>query len=218
MLDPFPLPSELIPSTFLPHLPRSQSTLGHLRVPDVLSHIAVLRELYLPPIHGGFQASDVYDEDNNGDRASSRERRQKERRWSAGLSETMGGSGLGLELEGTEAGGPSNGLSKAPLQGVVEEDSDLDFAGEEFDEIEEEIPVAHLDPFEREWAQKWLGGVVRRAQTFLEEQEGVEDGGEELAAQVKQMEAVLRDATAVFAMMAGTSGEVDVVCRTPAES
>jgi hypothetical protein len=207
---------ELIPSTFLPHLPRSTSTLSPLRTPDLLSHIAVLRELYLPPIHGGFTPADTSLDERPSARREERERRskQRERRFSAGLVETMDGLGLGLELDPNgPAPGPGDilGSGATSLQDVREEPdsgSEYDSEDDESDEADDDGgPSAHLDPFEREWSQKWLNGVVRRAQTILEELEGQEDAEEESAALIKAIEAVLRDATAVLAMMAGTSGE-----------
>lgn len=204
--------ARLIPSSFLPHLPRTTSTIDPLPPNEVLSHIAVLRELYLPPIHGGFQPFDVThhvdDEDDDGMQERGRER---ERRFSAGLAETMDGLGLGLSV-----GSPSVAfLASKPhlLESVIAEDDEegteeADEAGTEDDEIvdEEEEPTAHLDPFEKDWASKWLTGVVRRTQTYVEEHDPDELETEAERTELKVMEGVLRDATAVLAMMAGTSG------------
>lgn len=78
--------------------------------------------------------------------------------------------------------------------------------------VPDEESTAHLDPFEREWSERWLNGVVRRAQSWLGEQESMEElqHGDDSGAVIEPrgVEAVLRDATAVLAMMAGTSGEL----------
>jgi len=84
------------------------------------------------------------------------------------------------------------------LADVVEENED-DFDHEEhFTDEDDDDDNEHNDPFERDWAEKWLSGVVRRAQTWLESEA-------EPAEQVAAYEAVLREATAVLALMAGTS-------------
>lgn len=98
--------------------------------------------------------------------------------------------GLGLEMDGLS------------VKAIAEEDEDaLDEDDEYSDDHDEDSDSddegEHNDPFEREWAEKWLGGVVRRAQTWLEENDG-DDG-------MPEIETVLREATAVLAMMAGTS-------------
>jgi hypothetical protein len=229
MLSPSFIPPHLIPSTFLPPLPRSQLSFDPLTPADLL-------ELYIPPIHGGFSARDYNRIDDNG---GSRDRqRAKERRFSAGLSETMDGLGLGLGL-GLDTGGAV--APKLPaVQDLPEHEHEDSFRpvrendtsdNEEYDDDEDEDEIddmedddeseqLHLDPFEREWAEKWLGGVVRRAQSWLEANEPDEDGkSPSLSApssslspgksglKVGAVEMVLRDATAVLAMMAGTSGE-----------
>ncbi|WVR06660.1 hypothetical protein IAU60_003692 [Kwoniella sp. DSM 27419] len=181
-------PPGLIPSSFLPHLPRSQFTLSPLNPQDLLAHISVLRELYLPPIHGGFTAADALDDDKvvRG--------KKRERRFSAGLAETMSGMGLGLDVPldpASQLGHVAGGMPD------VLEDEETD----ETSDDEEEDEQLHLDPFEREWAEKWLSGVVRRTQGWIEENGEDADQSE----QNKEMETVLRDATAVLAMMAGTS-------------
>ncbi|WVQ96602.1 hypothetical protein IAU59_003707 [Kwoniella sp. CBS 9459] len=189
----------LIPSTFLPHLPRSQFTLAPLHSTDIIAHIAVLKELYLPPIHGGFTAADVFEDEDEyrynevPSTTKSLRGRKRERRFSAGLVETMDGLGIGLGLD-VDINVDVNGSTqeKSALEDLEEEAS-----GD--DEEEEEEDGAHLDPFEREWSEKWLSGVVRRAQGWLEDHDG--EAGEAM----KETEAVLRDATAVLAMMAGTS-------------
>ncbi|WVQ84233.1 hypothetical protein IAT38_006384 [Cryptococcus sp. DSM 104549] len=201
-----------IPSSFLPHLPRSKTSLSPLSPSAILTHIAVLRELYLPPIHGGFHAADVL-EDRPGDevrggakregvRREKKERREKkrERRFSAGLVETMEGMGLGLDVD----------LPTPPGETIVEDKEaeeegstdDEDDGYNDYEETEDEQEAPHLDAFEREWAENWLSGVVRRSQGWLEENDYE---GDEKPDDVKETEAILRDATAVLAMMAGTS-------------
>ncbi|OWZ66812.1 hypothetical protein AYX15_01987 [Cryptococcus neoformans] len=189
-----------VPSTFLPHLPRSQYTLQPLNPTELLSYIAHLRELYLPPIHGGFHAADVLDDEadypseggNKNGRRVKKEIREikRKRRFSAGLVETMEGMGLGLDVAL-----PAN-TETIVEDKINEEMEDAEDTGDEYEELE----TPHLEPFEREWAEKWLSGVVRRAQGWLEENEG-----NEKTEGIKDIEAILRDATAVLAMMAGTS-------------
>lgn len=190
-----------VPSTFLPHLPRSQYTLHPLNPTELLSYIADLRELYLPPIHGGFHAADVLEDEadssseegNKNDRRVKKEIREikRKRRFSAGLVETMEGMGLGLDV-----------ALPAKTETIVEDKINEEMEDTEDTEEEyEELETPHLEPFEREWAERWLSGVVRRAQGWLEENEG-----DEKTEGTKDIEAILRDATAVLAMMAGTSG------------
>jgi hypothetical protein len=106
----------------------------------------------------------------------------------------MDGLGLGLDVSG-------DALS------AVKEESDVAEVYEKNDsdeEDEEEESREHLDPFERDWSEKWLNGVVRRAQGWLEEHEDLD--GIDLV-EWKTMEGILRDASAALAMMAGTSGK-----------
>lgn len=235
--------ADQIPTSFLPRLPRSVQT-SELVIPDLLAHISVLRQLYLPPVHGGFVPSDTLYNDNDAesdddDAESSRARREKERkqrgkqrerRFSAGLSDTMDSLGLGLELglgaqtaskgskpidvpgrsgfatpimeqsEPPSRGSIRSAHGSAPVSDGEQSDSDTE---------DDEPSTAHLDPFEREWSQKWLENVIRRSQTYLEEMQEYEDSDldEEARARVKSFEALLRDATAALAMMAGTSGK-----------
>ena len=210
----FPVSQLLIPSSFLPPLPRTQNALSPWSSVALLAHIALLRELYIPPIRGVFQIADVSDTEHEDAKAEvTRRSRARARRFSAGLVETMDGMGLGLELDGITATGQE--LIREKLQDTIfEEDSDV-FQDEEEgieddgweEENEDEMSTAHLDPFEREWAEKWLNGVVKRAQSWLEEHEGCEEsalGSDGFS--YKEMEVILRDTIAVLAMMAGTSG------------
>jgi hypothetical protein len=208
---PTPLPHDLLPTTFLPQLPRSKNTLEPLSSTILLGHIGILRELYIPPIHGGFQATDVgHDSDVQVDRRT----KVRARRFSASLTDTMDSLGLGLDLDldanGDGIGGAA-GSSTLLDSAIVEEDErDASDSGgssedEEVDgESGDEQAAGHLDPFEREWAEKWLNGVVRRAQSWIEEHDEETEGDD--ARVLKEMEAILRDSTAVLAMMAGTSG------------
>lgn len=195
--------SGLIPSSFLPHLPRTQYTFAPLRPADLLAHISVLKGLYLPPIHGGLRPSDTYyDSDDDAGPSSSRTNgtnghaKSLFRRLSESLADSMDGLGLGI--------GSTEYPSSMGESGVIEEE-DQDYSGD--GSSDEEESTAHLDPFEKEWTQKWLEGVFRRAQTWMEENPGeeAEEGADGL--RIKDVEAVLRDATAVLAMMAGTSGK-----------
>lgn len=205
----------LIPSSFLPHLSRQQNTLSPLTAITVLSHVSLLRELYIPPIHGGFKINDLntvpgYGSDEDGESPHQRQRssdkvKARKRRFSASLADTMDGLGLGLDVN--EDMGAQGRLGAAA---TIQEEDGSELEDEDEDETIEEggEPVAHLDPFEREWAEKWLNGVVRRAQGWSEEHEEVEGEveGESAEFSHKDIEAILRDATAVLAMMAGTSG------------
>lgn len=200
----------IIPSSFLPHLPRSQNSFTPYLPADILAHIAVLKELYVPPVHGGFDVSDYHDNENDADNprasGSGSKATKRERRFSAGLAQTMDSLGLGLDIETASS-------SKLPeIHENFDEDLDLDNESEDEDDQEEDEdePRAHLDPFERDWAEKWLSGVVRRAQGCIEEHEDSGEGEKE----VKEAEMVLRDATAVLAMMAGTSGESKSPCHS----
>lgn len=190
----------IIPSSFLPHLPRSQSSFTPYLPADILAHIAVLKELYVPPVHGGFNVSDYHDNENDLDNprpsGSGSKATKRERRFSAGLAQTMEGLGLGLDIE------TASSFKLPELHEVLDEDL-IDEGEDEEEEEEEDEPKAHLDPFERDWAEKWLSGVVRRAQGCIEEHEDSVEGERE----TKEAEMVLRDATAVLAMMAGTSGK-----------
>ena len=210
--------SGYLPSSFLPYLPKSKDTLEPLDPADLLGHIALLRELYLPPIHGGFDVSDyavVDDEEDDND--------------VSGLGLTNGhGDGSSSTARPSPIAGPS-GLPTRDLEGGSPplripprkegdafdelddfDDLNLDEGEDEgLEEIAEDDWDAHEDPFEREWAGKWLNGVIRRAQTCLEndgdETEGID--GEGSLWSKRELDAVLRDATAVLAIMAGTSGE-----------
>jgi hypothetical protein len=185
----------LIPSSFLPHLTRSQNSFEPVSTTDLLAHIAVLRGLYIPPVHGGFEVSDclLEDEDNSGQGYGRTDHN----------GESLCGdmAGLGLNFGSTAMDIPSNSSSSSNIRnGPSRETSD-----EEESEEEEEESREHLDPFERDWSEKWLNGVVRRAQGWLEENES-EDSDEVAQSEWKVMESILRDASAALAMMAGTSG------------
>lgn len=208
---------DLLPTTFLPHLPRTSSTFSPLAPTDLLSHISVLRQLYLPPIHGGLSASDAFYDDGDSDDEDG-----------AGPSRrTRGPKRAALEREGAGVGGA--GFQPRPIPGsvqsggttgILEEQEEEGYSdseeGDEGEDREGDDSCAHLDPFERDWAQKWLEGVFRRAQTWVEEhdpgdeEDGVEQGeqveAETGGLQMREVEAVLKAATAALAMMAGTSG------------
>lgn len=121
--------------------------------------------------------------------------------------------GLGLDTGQSSTAGPS----KSPiLDDLPESEDDNEYPSDDEDGTSDDEGQIkpHLDPFEREWAEKWLGGVIRRAQGWLEANQPDEDGeghtsGAGVVAGTKEVEAVLRDATAVLAMMAGTSGTFD---------
>ncbi|ORY24571.1 hypothetical protein BCR39DRAFT_546528 [Naematelia encephala] len=201
MLEPSAFPAELIPSSFLPHLPRAQTTLHPLSINDILAHIAVLRTLYLPPIHGGFHESDQGE--GHTVKISNNARDMKSaRRFSSGLSESM--EGLGLTTGDDPASEIDHNRTATAIAEALPDADEECGTGSEASE-EENGPSAHLDPFEREWAEKWLNGVVRRSQGWLEEHEDSEGQASDEEMRHKDIEAVLREATAVLAMMAGTS-------------
>lgn len=197
--------SALIPSAFLPPLPRSQLTLRPLEFDDLLDVIELLRELYIPPIHGGLGAKDTGYE-------------------LRGRESEKAGLGLGLALcdEGNAEASGSSTPRNIPRSNIqLGSTTDLNSASDNFDQYDEETDSEdgeglfeedeespHLDPFEREWTEKWLNGVVRRAQTMLEEDDyhGTNESGTKSLA-LHETEAILREATAVLAMMAGTSGK-----------
>lgn len=208
---------EILPTRFLPYLPRTASTFSPLAPTELLSHISVLRQLYLPPIHGGLSVSDAFyddgDSDDEGGAGPSRLTRRPKR---AALEQ--GGAGVGGA--GAQPGPIPGSLQLRGTTGIFEEQEEEGYtqSEEEKDEEdqEEDDSRAHLDPFERDWAQKWLEGVFRRAQTWVEEngpgyeEDGVEQGeqveAETGGLQMREVEAVLKAATAALAMMAGTSG------------
>jgi hypothetical protein len=184
-------PTPLIPSSFLPHLPRSQNSFEPLSTTDLLAHIAVLRGLYIPPVHGGFEVSDCLLEDEDDGRRG---------KGGEGLSGGM--DGLGLDTGSSAVDIPSRSASRNGQDGRNGQSYETP---EDSEEEAEEESREHLDPFERDWSEKWLNGVVRRAQGWLEENEP-EDNDEVAQGEWKEMESILRDASAALAMMAGTSG------------
>jgi hypothetical protein len=103
-------PTPLIPSSFLPHLPRSQNSFEPLSTTDLLAHIAVLRGLYIPPVHGGFEVSDclLEDEDSSGQDFGHRN----------DVGEGMVGAmdGLGLDVGSTAVDIPSNSSSSSNIR------------------------------------------------------------------------------------------------------
>ena len=126
------------------------------------------------------------------------EKREGEK--SDGISERM--DGLGLDVGSTARDIPTSSSSSS-LNGY-DRHHGQDTRGEEEEGEEEEESREHLDPFERDWSEKWLNGVVRRAQGWLEEHDS--ENYAEVHAEWKVMEGILRDASAALAMMAGTSG------------
>ena len=248
----------MLPTAFLPVLPRAQYTLHPLDPREIASLTSILRELYLPPVHGGLSASDAFYDDatdrigadgrDAGDgTVQAEDDHEKQRRFSKGLAESIGTLDvsapsrryLGSHL--TESGQKQNGTGsasggvtpRATLSGAAtpipisrtgtrspapaaeqardgenEPGSDSESGSDSDSDSEGEGDGAHLDPFEREWAQKWLQGVVRRAQTWIEQTgDGLASGetdGDGYG--TKDVEGVLKDATAVLAVMAGTGG------------
>lgn len=209
MIYTYPTPGAmppLIPSSFLPHLPRSQNSFDPLSTADLLGHIAVLRGLYIPPVHGGFEVSDCLIDDNgdeDGDIVADDRKRanEVEDNGNAGIGLTGAMAGLGLHVGSTAldilSSSSSSSINEHPNRTYSSEDTR---SSEEEEESRE-----HLDPFERDWSEKWLNGVVRRAQGWLEENEP-EDHDIEAQKKWRIMEGILRDASAALAMMAGTSG------------
>lgn len=137
--------ADVLPSIFLPRLPRSQFTLAPLEPADLLVHIETLRQLYVPPV-------------------------------------------IGLGPAGKDSGYSSE---------------------EEEDEEDEVKPKGYDEPFERDWAEKWLNGIVRRCEGWIEEceeDEGVVVDSKESSERWRR-EQVMHAATAALGVMAGTSGE-----------
>ncbi|GMK59151.1 hypothetical protein CspeluHIS016_0701660 [Cutaneotrichosporon spelunceum] len=171
------------PSSFLPVLPKDQGTLAPLVVSDLIEYMEVLKEMYMPPIHGGFTAADIGLEDGSSNG------KKKKKRMLSGGSVDLPGLDLDMHMEGLG------------LREPIEEESD---SHDDLDSHDDGDGHTHQDPFEREWAEKWLNGVVRRAQTWIESNDFGDDPTPEQATATHDVEAVLRDATAVLAFMAGT--------------
>lgn len=189
----------MLPTTLLPQLPRAQYTLDPLRPADLLGYMSLLQEMYMPPIHGGFMAGDVELDEEDRDPTTPQKRRK--RTMSGGSVDLI--PGLGLEMDGLSL--------KEPIAESAEEASDYEEDdhrddNDHHDDASHPEDKPYNDPFEREWAEKWLNGVVRRAQTFLED-------CDHAGPQAGDYEAVLREATAVLAMMAGTSAPAGGLTR-----
>ena len=201
----------LTPSSFLPFLPRVFEGFGSVELGEVLADIAVLKDLYVPPIHGGLTAGDAFEDESDGSqeeqeveddddgRESCAEEVGGKGSWDGGDWNVMNdGYGLGLDVRP----GGRIGVSGTHHEGDDDESVDVHLEDDLVGEDRQDTNMAHMEPFERDWADKWLNGVVRRAQTWLEEHEDEDD---EPAS--REMEAILRDATAVLAIMAGTGGQ-----------
>jgi hypothetical protein len=203
------MPSQpLIPSSFLPHLPRFQNSFDPLSTNELLGHIAVLRELYVPPVHGGFEVSDCLLEDEEYTAGNGVEilGGGSKDGGVAGLNGKMNGLGLHIESSapmGIPTNGVTDGSGSRNGHSTLSESEHQEDGNQEQDGEEEEESREHLDPFERDWSEKWLNGVVRRAQGWLEENESEDDA---VHTEWRIMEGILRDASAALAMMAGTSG------------
>lgn len=182
------------PTTFLPPLPRDQGSLAPLAAADLIEYMEVLKEMYMPPIHGGFTAADIdfeTDSDAPDSHGSGNGRaRSKKKRTLSGGSVDM--ASLDLDMDGL-------GLNEPIEEEPEDSHDDLDSHDEDDNE------GGYSDPFEREWAESWLNGIVRRAQTWIESNDFGDEPTPEEAAATCEVEAVLRDATAVLALMAGTS-------------
>ena len=198
-------PHEL-PSSFLPYLPRSQTTLSPLIPQNLIRQIDQLRAIYLPLIHGAFGATDIFDSDEKVD--VSRNGESERTKYDTTLAGSAVGLGLGLNIDSSSGGGS---VDEILLEQIENDESVDDMA----DNAEDDS--SQLDTFEREWAERWLNGVIRRAQNWLEAQESLdeEQGAvcEDGQAKFTNMEAVLREATAVLEMMAGTSGELVILLK-----
>jgi hypothetical protein len=183
-------PTPSLPTSFLPTLPKSRTSLSPLIPQELSRHIHRLRDLYIPPIHGG-----IYTASPSGHSSRDTNKRRQE--------PTAAVAGLGLDITRSiarEAEGPR--ASEHYDDDTAEEDEEEDSNPED-----DEAPQLHLDPFERDWAEKWLNGIVRRAQGWIEEHpDAEEEGYREGDWDYKEMEAMLRESTAVLAIMAGTSG------------
>jgi len=155
--------------------------------------------LYIPPVHGGFEVSDCLLEDEDAVGGEHKISKDGSVRHGEDLNGPM--AGLGLNTGSIPLDIPSSSSSRNGNEPNGHNDT-LEESGED---DEEEESREHLDPFERDWSEKWLNGVVRRAQGWLEENES-DNHDEEGQVTWREMEGVLKDASAALAMMAGTSG------------
>ncbi|EIW67620.1 hypothetical protein TREMEDRAFT_13984, partial [Tremella mesenterica DSM 1558] len=184
-----------LPTTFLPPLPRSLTSLHPLLPSDLIPHIVLLRQLYLPPVHGGIPTSSIATYGLPNELRMTRERRFSPAMSGLGLDIPSGPGHSGRGSDSEEVG--CDHLNDSPDTQDPEDEEGL---YDDSEEEEEEDPfTGHLDNFERDWAERWLSGVVRRSQTWLEDHES------ETSMDTREYEMVLRESVAVLAMMAGTS-------------
>ena len=201
-------PQEL-PSSFLPYLPRTQTTLSPLAPRTLIRQIDRLRAISLPLIHGAFRPVDVFDLDDQKDVSQNGHSEGTNLRGASAGSAVGLGLSLNVDLPPERESGTEISLEQ------IEDDERPDDVANDADDADDEDGnedySIQFDTFERDWAERWLNGVIRRAQNWLEAQEslGEEQGAvrEDGQAKFTDIEAVLREATAVLAMMAGTSGE-----------
>jgi hypothetical protein len=198
----------ILPTSILPALPKSKYTLSPLDPLNLTQCIQLLRVLYLPPVHGGICGDEGGDDEDDYEPGSQR---------GSGVDlgsngntevnvETLMGSldGLGLDVGSNcsntpDQGGFDDSQTKAEAYSRAEDNYDGD-------------PAPHLDPFERDYSENWLNGIVRRAQGWIEDQPDIEhhtgieavEGDEGWS--LRSYERILKESTAVLAMMAGTSG------------
>ena len=193
-----------LPTSFLPNLPRqSLNTLDPLSSTEISTHIARLRTMLIPGIHG---VSDTKTKPKDNPESST----SSHRRTSSNIS-------------------ASSISSTASSHSITSESSASEHPG--------------LDEFERDWAEKWLHGLITRGEGWLAEVEPYEselgstsardehhddigDGEGETEAhyhdeeveepmtdeqkeqwrEYHEREAVLKDASALISSLAGCAG------------
>ena len=190
--------SQDLPTVFLPPLPRQfLNTLSPLTPEVITSNIAHLRTLLVPSIYG------VDTTASSSRAASSPDQLVK------GESPSTSTSELSRSVDSNRSFG-SNG-SRTSSSGVDKNSSSH----------------VTLDEFEREWAEKWLHGLITRGEGWLAEVEPEQDEDEleleledgkttEMDEETRQRwaahterEKVLMDASALISSLAGCAGKCE---------
>lgn len=100
-----------------------------------------------------------------------------------------------------------------PVVGLGPEGKDSGYSSEDEGDKQENNSKGYDEPFERDWAEKWLNGIVRRGEGWLEEVDDDEGVVEDTANSRERLrrDQVMHAATAALGVMAGTSGEYSTV-------